>query len=173
MDSQVKSIIKEALNLYASRGIDDEMFYTEDRDIFIFVRSGGMIAQTILPIGDSFAEFEVTRYNLHPNSIAEIVQTAIMHREIMRACINSLESKGWSVSVYRPFFYKGIAVERDGEKALLTNLTSVSITIEGDGFEAVVEDLHQSGVLRDRRFMTPRVFTFSNATINAAVNALD
>lgn len=92
MDSQVKSIIKEALNLYASRGIDDEMFYTEDRDIFIFVRSGGMVAQTILPIGDSFAEFEVTHYNLHPNSIAEIVQTAIMHREIMLACIKALDS---------------------------------------------------------------------------------
>lgn len=173
MDSQVKSIIKEALNLYASRGIDDEMFYTEDRDIFIFVRSGGMVAQTILPIGDSFAEFEVTHYNLHPNSIAEIVQTAIMHREIMLTCIKALNSKGWSVSAYRPFFYKGVAVERDGEKALLTDLTTASVTIEGDGFEAVVEDLHQSGILRDRRFMTPRVFTFSNATINAAVNALD
>ena len=116
MDSQVKSIIKEALNLYASRGIDDEMFYTEDRDIFIFVRSGGMVAQTILPIGDSFAEFEVTHYNLHPNSIAEIVQTAIMHREIMLTCIKALDSKGWSVSAYRPFFYKGVAVERDGKK---------------------------------------------------------
>lgn len=172
MENQVKDLIKEALESYASRGIDDEMFYTEDRDIFIFVRSGGMIAQTILPIGDSFAEFEVTRYNLHPNSIAEIVQTAIMHREIMRACINSLESKGWSVSVYRPFFYKGIAVERDGEKALLTNLTSASITIEGDGFEAVVEDLHQSGILRSRKSLADRAFALSKPAIDAAVDAL-
>ena len=173
MESQVKDLIKEALDSYASGDSDSVMFHTDDREVFLYVRPEYISAKTFLSIGDSSAEFEVTHYNVHPNSISETIQTAVMHREIMRACINNLESKGWSMSVYRPFFYKGIAVERDGEKALLTGLTSASITIEGDGFEAVVEDLQQSGVLRDRRFTASREFFLSKATINAAVNALD
>lgn len=173
MDKQIKALIKEALDSYASGDIVDKMFHTDDRDVFFSIGPIGMTADSTLPIGDSYAKFEVAHSNVHPDSIAEVIQTSLMHREIMRACINALESKGWSMSVYRPFLYKGVTVERDGEKALLTDLTTASVTIEGDGFEAVVEDFHQSGVLRDRRFMTPRVFTFSNATINAAVNALD
>lgn len=173
MESQVKDLIKEALDSYVSGDSDSVMFHTDDREVFLYVRPEYISAKTFLSIGDSSAEFEVTHYNVRPDSIAEVVQTAVMHREIMRACINNLESKGWDVSVYKPFFYKGVAVERDGEKALLTGLTSASITIEGDGFEAVVEDLRQSGVLRDRGFTESREFFLSRATINAAVNALD
>lgn len=173
MENQVKDLIKEALDSYVSGDIDSVMFHTDDRDIFLHVGWKYMTATAFLPVGGSSAEFEVTHYDLHPNSIAETIQTAVMHREIMLACINNLESKGWSVSVYRPFFYKGIAVERDGEKAILTNLTSVSITIEGDGFEAVVEDLHQSGILRSRKSLADRAFALSKTMIDTAVDALD
>lgn len=173
MDKQIKALIKEALDSYASGDIVDKMFHTDDRDVFFSIGPIGMTADSTLTIGDSYAKFEVAHSNVHPDSIAEVIQTSLMHREIMRACINALESKGWSMSVYRPFPYKGVTVERDGEKALLTDLTSVSITIEGDGFEAVVEDLHQSGVLRARKCMADRAFALSKPVIDAAVDALN